>query len=90
MGRRGPHPGAKAAAARASAAAAPPAQGTATKRTPTGAFDPAAGKDTYEPASQARIPTVVVSAEVTGLHRRGVSVQSENPLDTEGLKGTSG
>ena len=29
--------------------AAPKAQGTTTKRTPTGAFDPAAGKDTYEP-----------------------------------------
>ena len=36
-----------------------------------------------------RMTIPCVSAKVTGLHQRGVSVQSENPLDTEGLKGTS-
>ena len=55
MGKRGPQPGgatkAATAAKKAKAVpAAPKAQGTTrTKRTPTGAFDPAAGKDTYEP-----------------------------------------
>ena len=54
MGKRGPQPGAatKAAAAAKKAKAAPTApkaQGTTTKRTPSGTFDPAAGKDTYEP-----------------------------------------
>ena len=53
MGKRGPQPGAaaKAVAAAKRLKAAPPAptpQGTTTKRTPTSAFDPAAGKDTYE------------------------------------------
>ena len=55
MGKRGgPQPGAAAKAAAAAkkakaAPAAPKAQGTTTKRTPTGTFDPAAGKETYEP-----------------------------------------
>ena len=54
MGKRGPQPGAAAKAAAAAkklkaTPAAPVAQGTTTKRTPTSAFDPAAGKDTYEP-----------------------------------------
>ena len=58
MGKRGPQPGATAKAAAAAkkakaAPAAPKAQGTTTKRTPTGTFtftfDPAAGKETYEP-----------------------------------------
>ena len=54
MGKRGPQPGAatKAAAAAKKAKAAPTApkaQGTTTKRTPSGTFDPAAGKETYEP-----------------------------------------
>lgn len=54
MGKRGPQPGEAAKAAAAAkraklATAAPKAQGTTTKRTPTSAFDPAAGKDTYEP-----------------------------------------
>ena len=47
MGKRGPQPAKKAAA---EPAATPKAQGNGpTKRTPTGAFDPAAGKDIYEP-----------------------------------------
>ena len=50
MGKRGPQPGATAKAAAAAkkakaAPAAPKAQGTTTKRTPTGTFDPAAGKE---------------------------------------------
>ena len=54
MGKRGPQPGSATKAATAAkkakaVPAAPKAQGTTTKRTPTGAFDPAAGKDTYEP-----------------------------------------
>ena len=54
MGKRGPQPGAAAKAAAAAkkakaAPAAPKAQGTTTKRTPTSAFDPAAGNATYEP-----------------------------------------
>ena len=55
MGKRGPQPGAAVKAvgaakrAKTAPAAAPKAQGATTKRTPTGAFDPAAGKDTYEP-----------------------------------------
>ena len=54
MGKRGPQPGAAAkvaaAAKKAKAAPAPPkAQGATTKRTPSSAFDPAAGRDTYEP-----------------------------------------
>ena len=54
MGKRGPQPGAAAkavAAAKKAKAAptAPTAQGTTTKRTPSGTFDPAAGKETYEP-----------------------------------------
>jgi hypothetical protein len=54
MGKRGPQPGAAAKAAAAAkkakaSPAAPMAQGSTTKRTPSSAFDPAAGKDTYEP-----------------------------------------
>jgi len=54
MGKRGPQPSAatKAAAAAKKAKAVPAApkpQGTTTKRTPTSAFDGAAGKETYEP-----------------------------------------
>ena len=54
MGKRGPQPGAAAKAVAAAKRAkatpeGPTSQGATTKRTPTGAFDPAAGKDTYEP-----------------------------------------
>lgn len=54
MGKRGPQPGAATKAATAAkkakaAPTAPKAQGTTTKRTPSGTFDPAAGKETYEP-----------------------------------------
>ena len=51
MGKRGPQPGAVAKAAKQAKVAQPTtlkAQGATTKRTPTGAFDPAAGKETYE------------------------------------------
>ena len=46
MGKRGPQPKAK---GKAPAAPLPKPQGTTTKRTPTSAFDSAAGKDIYEP-----------------------------------------
>ena len=47
MGKRGPQPAKKVVA---KPTATPRAQGTGpTKRTPTSAFDPAAGKDIYEP-----------------------------------------
>ena len=51
MGKRGPQPGAVAKAAKQAKVAQPTtlkAQGATTKRTPTGAFDPATGKETYE------------------------------------------
>ena len=86
MGKRGPQPGgatkAATAAKKAKAVpAAPKAQGTTrTKRTPTGAFDPAAGKDTYEPeAVEGRCWAAVercdpVPGEVGGLVGQGQHV----------------